>query len=558
MATSIRPLRVPAGPPMAVSLRSTRELPTGAWRTFRPKYVKPGSPCNLDCPAGTNVREFLARAADGDAVGAWRTIRATNPLPGICGRVCYHPCENGCNREAVDEAVAIHAVERAIADEARRLGARPDPAPLALPPRLVAVIGAGPAGLSCAYQLACHGHQVTVVDAMARPGGLLRYGIPAYRLPREVLDHEIALLHQMGVRFVGRTRIGANFEDLGTFDAVFVAVGLQRSKDAGVAGQETPGVRPGLDFLRQVNMGRGEPLAGPVVVIGGGNTALDAARAALRLGGEPTVLYRRSREDMPAHPDEIAQAEREGVQFVFHAAPTRFLSANGHLSGLEVQRMRPGRPDASGRSRPEPIPGAIFEVAATLALTAIGEELERDAVVGLTERAGSYLKADRFGRTSRRAVFAGGDAATGAGTVVEAIGSGRRAADAIVAHFEGRDVVAEHQAARLGVEGLNLYYFPPRPRANPPYQVPPGGVRQFDETIGGLTWAEAAAEAGRCFQCGLCTHCDNCVTFCPDNAVLADPATGGYAIDLAHCKGCGICVAECPRGAVTLVPEELR
>lgn len=252
-----------------------------------------------------------------------------------------------------------------------------------------------------------------------------------------MLDHEVALLHQMGVRFVGKTRIGANYEDLGTFDAVFVAVGLQRSKDAGVAGQELPGVRSGLDFLRQVNMGRGEPLAGPVVVVGGGNTALDAARAALRLGGEPTVLCRRARQDMPAHPDEIAQAEHEGIRFVFHAAPIRFEATGGQLSGVEVQRMRAGEPDASGRSRPEPIPGATFAMPARLVLTAIGEELERDAVVGLTERAGGYLRADPVGRTSRRAVFAGGDAATGAGTVVEAIGSGRRAAEAIVAHFEG-------------------------------------------------------------------------------------------------------------------------
>jgi 2-oxoacid:acceptor oxidoreductase delta subunit (pyruvate/2-ketoisovalerate family) len=557
VATTIQSLRrPPAGTPMSVSLKSTRELPTGTWRTYRPKYVTQASPCNLDCPAGTDVRAFLAQAAEGDVEGAWRTIREKNPLPGVCGRVCYHPCELNCNRRAVDERVAIHAVERAIADQARLRRLGPDPAPLVLPPRLVAIVGSGPAGLSCAHHLARRGIGTTVFDAMPRPGGMLRYGIPGYRLPRETLDAEVALLNQAGVNFACRTRVGAEIDALGSFDVVFVAVGLWRSRPAGVPGQDLPGVRSGLDFLREVNHRGGAPLAGPVVVIGGGNTALDAARTALRLGGQPTIVYRRSREDMPAHPDEVAQAEAEGIPIVFHAAPLRFLERHGRVAAVEFQRMRPGAPDASGRRRPEPIPGATFLVEAGLALTAIGEEIERESLVEALVLEYGRLAADVWGRTSHRAVFAGGDAATGAGTVVEAIGSGRRAAEAIAGFFEGRDPVAEAQATRVDVSGVNLFYFRPRPRARPTHRSD-GGARTFDEVVSGLTWTQAAAEAARCASCGACTRCDNCLVFCPDAAIARDPS-GGYTIDFSHCKGCGICAAECPRGALTLVPEDLR
>lgn len=556
MATSIRPLdRAPAGPPMPVSLKSTRELVTGTWRTFRPRYVERASPCNLDCPAGTDVRTWLALAAEGDVEGAWRTIRAHNPLPGVCGRVCYHPCETRCNRAVLDEPVAIHAVERALADEALRRRLGPEPVGAQLPPRLVAIVGAGPAGLSCAHHLARRGCHVTVFDAMPRPGGMLRYGIPAYRLPREILDAEIALLHQLGVRFVGRVRWQSHMTALESFDATFVAIGLQRSRSIGVPGQHLPGVRSGLDFLRQVNGGAAETLAGPVVVIGGGNTALDAARAALRLGGEPTIVYRRRKEDMPAHPDEIAQAETEGIRFVFLAAPVAFLEANGRVAAVELQRMRPGPPDASGRSRPEPIPGATFTLPAAHVLTAIGEEVEREAVESLLDRASGRLAADRWGRTTMRALFAGGDAATGAGTVVEAIGSGRRAAEAIAAFFEGRDPVEAAWAERVGPEHLNVFYFAPKPRLVLPRRPVASAVASFEEVVGSRGWAAAQAEAARCAACGHCTRCDTCLTFCPDAAIRRTP--GGYEIDERHCKGCGLCAAECPRGAISLVPEVL-
>ena len=563
MAITIRgPDDVPDGTPMAVSLRSTRELATGSWRTFRPIYVTRPSPCNLDCPAGTDVRAVLTLAGEGDAVGAWRTIVERNPLPAVCGRVCYHPCETACNRRALDERVAIHAIERAIAAEAARSNAA---AAIAggLPPATgkgVAIVGSGPAGLSCAYQLARLGHRAVVFEAADEPGGMLRYGIPAYRLPREVLAGEIALLRTLGIEFNFGRRLGAtlSWNDLAGFDATFVAVGKQRSKASGVPGETLTGVRPALDVLREVNSGQASCVAGRVVVVGGGNTALDAARVALRHGAATTILYRRSRREAPAHPAEIAQAEREGVRFVFHAAPARYnASAAGVLTAVDCQRMRPGPPDESGRSSPLPIPGDTFSIACDHVLTATGEELDDDAFGDALRIARGRLEADRWGRTTSAPLFAGGDAATGAGTVVDAIGSGRRAAEAIHASLAGGIVSAEAGDARVEVPDLNLFYFFRAARLDESLLQPVEATSGFREVVQPLAWEDAMAEARRCLSCGACTACGNCVVFCPDAAVQHADG-GGYAIDYAHCKGCGICITECPRGAMALVPEEAR
>lgn len=562
MKVTIRtPDDVPDGTPMAVSLRSTADLPTGSWRTFRPIYVTRPSPCNLDCPAGTDVRTFLAQAAAGDAAGAWRTILKTNPLPGVCGRVCYHPCESACNRAALDERVAVHAVERAIASEATRTSVVQEV--IALRSRStgarIAIVGSGPAGLSCAYQLALAGHEVTIFDAAEEPGGMLRYGIPEYRLPRYVLDDEIGLLHRLGVQFHLATRLGENlpWSDLEAYDATFLAVGTQRSKAMKVDGERLRGVAPALAFLREVNSGAAVRVVGHVVVIGGGNTAIDAARVALRHGATATVIYRRTREEMPAHPDEVAQAEQEGVEFVFQAAPVRFNGRHGMLQSVRCQRMRAGAPDASGRRSPEPIPGEHFTMACEHIFTAIGEELETDTFESFVEIARGRIAADKTGRTSQQPMFAGGDAATGAGTVVEAIGSGRRAAEAISAWLDGRSIELEPaRGDRVLSEELNLFYFGQAPRVHLPALHRTYATTSFREVNGGLFWKEAVAEAGRCLTCGSCTECGNCLIFCPDAAVRK--TADGYAVDYTHCKGCGVCVAECPRGAMALVPEETR
>lgn len=563
MSVSVRlPDDVPDGTPMAVSLRSTRELNTGSWRTFRPLYVTRPSPCNLDCPAGTDVRAFLTLSAAGDAVGAWRTILEHNPLPATCGRVCYHPCEAACNRAGFDQRVSIHAVERAIADQVHASRGVSDLRD-ALPPRSgarVAIVGSGPAGLSCAYHLTRRGHQPIVFEAAEDAGGMLRYGIPEYRLPRAVLDAEIESLRILGADFRFGACLGGSltWDDLAPFDAVFVGIGTQKSRDAGVPGEGLEGVRPALDFLREVNAGHDVSVPSRVVVIGGGNTAIDAARVALRKGARVTVVYRRTRAEMPAHPDEVAQAEAEGVHFIFQALPVRFQGWRGALTSVHVQRTRPGAPDASGRCRPEPIPGATMTLACTRALTAIGEELDDRAVGTAIEVARGRLQADRWGRTAAQPLFAGGDAASGAGTVVEAIGSGRRAAMAIDAWLTGVPMVSEPSTeGRVAVSDLNLFYFGRAPRMPLPMLHPSRAIGGFEEVATGLTWAEAREEAGRCLTCGACTECGNCVTFCPDGAISRAPG-GGFVVDELHCKGCGVCVAECPRAAMALVPEEAR
>jgi NADPH-dependent glutamate synthase beta subunit-like oxidoreductase len=294
-------------------------------------------------------------------------------------------------------------------------------------------------------------------------------------------------------------------------------------------------------------------------VIGGGNTAMDTARTALRLGASSvTVAYRRSRQHMPAHPDEIAQAENEGIQFLFEVAPVQFIDGDGHLSAVELQRMRLGAPDSSGRPRPEPVSGSEFRIEARHAFTAIGEDTELDPFVPVIDTHGGRFYADQWGRTTLPAVFAGGDAATGAGMVVNAIGSGRLAAEAIDAWLAGRDPVELGHAERVDTDDVNFFYFRPAMRAPQQHLMREEAVQSMREVVHGFDARTAVREALRCMTCGSCTECDNCQVFCPDAAVIHDARAGTYTVDTLHCKGCGICVAECPRGAIVLAPEDQR
>jgi len=536
--------------PLAVSFDSMRWNKTGSWRNVTPVYQDKVPPCHLACPAGEKVQAFLALASQERYAEALAIIREDNPLPGVCGRVCFHPCEDACNRRGYDEPLAIHAMERFIADNADS----PLPLPLKAKEKgeRVAIVGSGPAGLSAAYHLALQGYPVTIFEALSEPGGMLRVGIPTYRLPRAVLDREIAAIQALGVQIRLNTRLGQDltWEELGVFDAVFLATGAHRERKLGIPGEEASGVISGLEFLRDVNQGKEVVIGGKVAVIGGGNTAIDAARTALRLGAHPVVIYRRSRLEMPAIPSEVSAAKREGVETLYLAAPVRIITERGRVKGLECQRMRLGEPDSSGRRAPEPIPGSAFTLEVDAVILAIGEAPDLSYLPeGVAVRDGLILT-DGSGATTRSGLFAGGDAATGKGTVVEAIASGKQAARAINAYLRGEKGKGRETLTAIGPEALNWDYFEKKGRVDLPELPPEERVLGFREVNLHLSKEEALMEFRRCLSCGVCNRCDNCWKFCPDLCIIR--GVDGYRIDYDYCKGCGICYVECPRGAMSL------
>ncbi len=568
-------------PQVAMSRTSTLVTRTGSWKYIRPAYHDRVAPCNARCPVGIDIEGYLNLLREGRVDDARDLLLQENPMPSVTGRVCHHPCENACNRRALDGAVAIHAVERALGDLAHE---RPAPIPTATPrAERVAVVGSGPAGLASAYHLARLGYGVTVYETADKPGGMLRLGIPEYRLPRAVLDRDIDRVRAHGVDIKCGVRVGVDvtWDDLtSTFDAVCVSTGAHTSRALGVPGESLPGVRAGLAFLRDVNDGQRPALGARVVVVGGGNTAMDCARAALRLGAQVTVAYRRTRDAMPAIREEVEDAEREGAQFVFLANPVEFTGANGRVQSLTCERMALGEPDASGRRRPMPT-GETFVIEADTVLTAIGESSTLEGFPGDVTRNDAGLEVDALGGTTRDLLFAGGDVTDLERTVADALGAGKRAAIGIDRHLRRhagdtaelnalRFATGNLSAARwmqrdpvrrvdpindvVGTDDITLSQYRRMPRhadAHLPSDVARGGFAEVNE---GLTAAEAMDEAQRCFNCGVCTQCDVCLIFCPDAAITRVEG-GAYAIALDYCKGCGICAAECPRGAITMTQD---
>lgn len=546
-------------PPLAFSLESTRRIPTGSWRHVRPVYRTRTSPCNATCPAGEKVPEYFELVRQKKYSEAWYKILEDNPLPGVTGRVCYHPCEGQCNRAGYDDAVAIHNIERFVAD--KNLHNRKLPPALESPKsEKIAVVGSGPAGLSCAYQLSRMGYRAVIFEADHKPGGMLRYGIPDYRLPKKILDKEIRDIKNVGVEIRVDARIGGNipWSELERFDAVFVAVGALRSRKMDVPGEDLKGVYTGVDFLRELNTGLVPKAGRTVLVIGGGNTAIDAARSALRLGKKVTVLYRRTRAEMPAVPEEIEEAEKEGVRFEFLVAPVGVAGNRNRVSGVELIRMKLGDPDSSGRRRPVPVRGTEFSLRADTVISAIGEEPDLSFLPYSFLKKGVRLFVDGDHTTGVPGIFAGGDAATNPnGSVVNAIRAGKEAATSIHEFLGWRNRTDDAAHDIVKPEEVNTFYFPHASRVKVPRITVQKSKASFSEVNKTLTEQQALAEAERCFTCGTCLHCDVCMTFCPDVAISRD-ASGEYVIDYDHCKGCGICVNECPREAMELVPEAAR
>ncbi len=565
-------------PLMPASIATTLYNKTGSWRYMRPVYRERTPPCNDACPAGEDIVAWLGLVADRRYREAWEILRRENPFPGVCGRVCPHPCESQCNRERLGGAIAIHHVERFLSDWAAAQGIAPAGQRPTRPER-VAVIGAGPAGLACAYHLALKGYPVTVYEAEALPGGMLRTGIPAYRLPRDVLEREIGAIQALGVQIRTGQRLGGNlsWEDLTDSSAVFLAMGQQLSRALGVPGEQAQGVLHGLTFLKRLNLGEAVPIGRRVAVIGGGNTAMDAARSCRRLGAEVTVLYRRSRAEMPAIAEEVAEAEEEGVVFHYLAAPLEVLQESGRVVGLRCVRMQLGEPDASGRRRPEPIPGSEFEMAADTVIPALGQEADLGGLpAGLVCERGA-IRTEPSTATTWAGAYAGGDVATGFGTVTAAIGSGKRAAIAIDAMLRGEppgEYPALHRNMHVApravspevvaFEELNLAHLRSEPRPAERHRPVAERLADFAEANPGLDEETVVGEGLRCLSCGTCNRCDNCLNFCPDISILRRgewaaeyPTYPFYEVYYDYCKGCGICAAECPRRAIAMEEELL-
>ena len=542
--------------PFAITLGPASSLGnhTGAWRTERPVYVDGLPPCNHACPAGEQVQAWLYSAEDGGYEQAWRRLVADNPFPAVMGRICYHPCETACNRAQLDTAVGINSVERFLGDEAIARGwALPGPA--ADSGRRVLVVGAGPAGLSAAYHLRRFGHSVEVVDAGDAPGGLMRSGIPTFRLPRDVLDAEVNRLLATGIAL----RLGTVVRDVddemraGQFDAAFLAVGAQLSHRAYVPAAQAARVVDALTLLADVAHGQRPQLGRTVVVYGGGNTAMDAARTARRLGAHDSiVVYRRTRSQMPANDVEVAEAIEEGVRMSW----LRTIREVGP-GELVLERMEL---DDDGTPRPT---GATERLDADSVVLAVGQDVDRtlfDAIDGVRITDGA-VQVDDSMMTGRPGVFAGGDAVAELRSATHSIGHGRRAARAIDEWLRRTTSSSASTNGRTsGPEpvpftSLNTWYYSDAPHAVRPRLDAARRVDDFTEVVGGLDADTALYEARRCLSCGNCFGCDNCFGMCPDNAVIKGDGPHGYRIDYDHCKGCGICAAECPCGAIRMDPE---
>ncbi len=539
--------------PFAITLDpgSSRHNHTGAWRSQRPVYVDRLPPCNATCPAGENIQRWLFHAESGDYRAAWEAILADNPLPAIMGRACYHTCETACNRAALDEAVGIHAVERFLGDLAIAEG-WPAPAPAPTTGKRVLVVGAGPSGLAAAYHLARLGHAVTLRDAMPRAGGMMRYGIPRYRLPREIVDAEIQRIVDLGVAL----ELGVRVDDLpaamaaGGFDACFAAVGAHLAKRVDIPAPDATRILDAIGLLRQVEQGGDAPLLGRrVVVYGGGNTALDVARTARRMGAaDAVIVYRRTQAQMPAHEEELREALEEGVAM-------RWLSTVKEMGDgeLTIEKMRLG---ADGT--PEPT-GELETIAGDMLVLALGQAVDLAplrAVPGVAFTPDGSVEVDAALMTGHPGLFCGGDMVPAERTITVAVGHGKKAARHIDAWLRGQRHEPAARPALAGVDRINPWYYSDAERAVQPQLELARRQGTFDEVHGGLDTETAQYEARRCLSCGNCFECDNCFGVCPDNAVIKLGPGQGFRIDLDFCKGCGLCSKECPCGAIDMVNEE--
>jgi len=548
--------KLPLG--LVMELRNVVPYKTGSWRTLMPINVMHTPPCNHACPAGNDIRGFLRVLAENkDYEQAWHILTRTNPFPAVCGRVCPHPCETGCNRRDFDEPLAINCAERAVGDFGLENNLRHKKL-IDTRKEKVAVIGSGPAGLSCAFHLAKRGFQVKIYEANGEPGGMMRYGIPSYRQPNYILKQEIDNILHLGVELECNVKVGVNipFDQLRhEYDAIFLGPGAQKGVSIDVPGKDAENVFTGVEFLKQVNTGKWVEVGNDVVVIGGGNTAMDCARVAKRLGANVSVVYRRTRMEMPAITAEIDEAMEERIMFRYHTNPTKLILDEGRVVGLLCVQMELKEPDASGRARPVPISGSEAFIPADTVIMATGQAVDYDGIEIQTVDQ-KWIYTNEYLMTNMEGVFAGGDAVAGLETVSLAIGQGMRAASAIEDYIEGNVESELSQPPVVFSRELNTYYYQPVKRYEKEARPIHMRLKGFKEIYPTFDREDIIAEADRCFSCGLCFDCGNCYMYCPDNAVKKSKTSGLYEFDYDFCKGCGLCAKECPCHYIQMTLEK--
>jgi NADPH-dependent glutamate synthase beta subunit-like oxidoreductase len=562
-----------------ISYGSTDLIETGKWGYQKPQDSFMTAPCQETCPAGNPIPQFLYLATEGRYPEALHALLKENPFPGVCGRVCFHPCEKDCNRAQYDESVSIHAMERYISDATVRQTPVLEPLKEGRG-RQVAVVGAGPAGLSCAYFLSLLGHRVTLFEARKELGGVMRWGIPAYRLPKQVLKKEIQRVLRLGIKTKTGVRVGKDIsiEELNGFDAVFLSPGAQESALLGIEGEGLKQVLKGGDFLDRINSNGKVAPGKEIIVIGGGNTAMDVARSALRLGSRVTIAYRRTRQEMPAIEDEIRDAEQEGAGFEFLVQPVKIALLRSKKVSVTFQRMRLGKRDQSNRRRAIPIEGEFLSLKADGIISAVGENVDVSWMPQHLVRNG-LIDVGPFLSTSGTKIFAGGDAVDQPRTIVTAISAGKKAAISIDVHMRGLrpeeifSKIAVGNKGSVSMEGylagisrdkwpkpkeivsydkLNTLYFEHRRKSEMRKLNRDVALEGFAEVNAGFSTEEARLSASRCFSCGTCNYCYNCYFFCPEGVISLDPVQQTKTVDYEHCKGCGTCATACPRHVVEM------
>jgi NADPH-dependent glutamate synthase beta subunit-like oxidoreductase len=547
-------------------LRSSSSGSGAGASALRPHFIEKLPPCTDSCPNHNKIRKMIMTISKAEDYGmsydqafetAFNIFAETTPFPSVCGRVCPHPCETGCNRNDTDGAVSINKVERFVGDWALEKGLKPKKLTNDTRAEKIAIVGSGPGGLAAAYHLALRGYPVTVFEAFGEAGGMLRYGIPEYRLPHNILDAEINRILELGVELKLNTAVGTDvsLDDLRKeYKAIFVAIGAHQGIRMRIEGEDASNVFTGTDFLHRMNTGDTIDVGDKVIVIGGGDTAIDAARVSRRLGADVTILYRRTKTEMPAIDEEIDGAIEEGVKIEFLAAPIEVYKENGKATGMKCQRMELGEPDASGRRRPVPIEGDTYDLDFTCMVAAVSQAPDFKGFDPLIEGRNWFQVDEKFKTKQEDDIYAGGDNIN-LGLVIDAIAHGRTAALAIHEKIAGETMPPlKPQLELIKTDKMQLTYYQGAQRV--PFKEIPVDERLKNmtaEIVSTYSQEEAVEESRRCMSCGMCFDCSTCWSYCQDNAIVKPLERGiPYSAKLQFCTGCSKCAENCPCGFIEM------